>query len=114
MSDEQLTAETTFFWNDGTVNEEIARIGPDGVWVNPDLPVDEAARKFLDIVHEAWGAHFTRPAIEAERARIRAKVQALLDEWTAKHAIGDYYTAGCVFALRQALVSIDRKDTSHG
>jgi hypothetical protein len=49
----------------------------------------------------------------AERERIRAKVQALLNEWTAKHAIGDYYTAGWVFALRQVLVSIDGEDTPH-
>jgi hypothetical protein len=79
MSDEKLTATATFHLNDGTASKEIARIGSDGVWVNPDLPVDEAARKFLDIVNDMWGAHFTKPAVEAERARIRAEVKDLFD-----------------------------------
>jgi hypothetical protein len=115
MSDEKLTAETTFFLNDGTVNEEIARIGPDGVWVNPNLPLDEAARKFLDIVNDMWGAHFTRPAVQEERARIRAMVQPLLDEWLA--AYGEpalqAYDAGRVHALRDVLDILDGKDVSH-
>ena len=87
MSDEKLTAETTFFWNDATANEEIARFGPDGVWVNPNLPLDEAARKFLDIVNDMWGAHFTRPAVQEERARIIELVQNLGDEWTRAYGM---------------------------
>jgi hypothetical protein len=114
MSDEKLTAETTFFWNDGTVSEEIARIGPDGVWVNPDLPVDEAARKFLDIVHEAWGAHFTRAAVGAERQRIRAAIEAVMSRHYERYAAGfDSYDEGAIDALDFALHAIDGEETSH-
>ena len=81
MSDEQLTAASTCHWSDAKSDEEIVRFGSDGVWVNPDLPVDEAARKFLKIVNEAWGAHFTRPAVEAERVRIVAIIRDELRAW---------------------------------
>jgi hypothetical protein len=105
MSDEKLTAASTLHWNDAKVNKEIARFGPDGVWVNPNLPLNEAARKFLDIVNDMWGAHFTRPAVEAERARIRAEVKDLLDQ--------PMTLFGMWVELRRVLAIIDRKDTTH-
>jgi hypothetical protein len=80
------------------------------VWVNPDLPVDEAARKFLDIVHEAWGAHFTRPAVEAERARIVAIIRDELRAWLDGER--DYaYEDGATDSLQAVLNSVE--GTSH-
>ena len=105
MSDEKLTTAATLHWNDAKSDEEIVRFGPDGVWVNPDIPMDEAARKFLDIVHAMWGAHFTRPAVQEERARIRAEVKDLLDQ--------PMTLFGMWVELRRVLAIIDRKDTTH-
>ena len=122
MSDEKLTATPTFHLNDAKVNEEIARFAPDGVWVNPNLPLDEAARKFLDIVNESWGAHFTRPAVEAERRRLEKEVQKMIDkceEHSAKPDCPDWYRqtyfayyAGCSTGLRQVLDTL-REDAAH-
>ena len=110
MSDEKPTTAATLHWNDAKSDEEIVRFGPDGVSVNPDIPMDEAARKFLDIVHAMWGAHFTRPAIEAERARLRAKVQAVYDHVGQLGAPGsDPFDFGRITALRQVLDIIDRE-----
>lgn len=114
MSDEKLTTASTCHWNYAKVNEEIVRFGPDGVWVNPDLPLNEAARKFLEIVHAMWGAHFTRPAIEAERARIRAAIEAVMSRHYDRYSASfDAYDEGAMDALAHALHAIDGEDTSH-
>jgi hypothetical protein len=34
------------------LNFEVMRIGRDGVWVNPEVPVDEAARVVLNLISE--------------------------------------------------------------
>lgn len=55
------------------------------------------------------------PCAVRERARIRAMVQPLLDEWLA--AYGEpalqAYDAGRVHALRDVLDILDGKDVSH-
>ena len=115
-----MTDETqTFHVNDVKANREIARFSSDGVWVNPDLPVDEAARQFLDVVSAAWGGHFTRTAVEAERARIRAMVKRLHDiayeNWLAEmhYRIGGAEAKGRLDMVAEVLSIIDGEDTSH-
>jgi hypothetical protein len=105
MSDEKLTAASAFHLNDAKVNEEIVRFGPDGVWVNPNIPLDEAARRFIDIVNDMWWAHVTRPAVKEERARIRAEVKDLLDQPRTLF--------GMWVELHRVLAIIDRKDAPH-
>ena len=122
MSNEKLMPTLTFHLGEATADKEIARFGPDGVWVNPDLSLNEAARQFLDIVNIMWGSHFTRPAVELERRRLEKEVQKMIDK-CEEHSRGEEcpewyrqayfaYYSGCSAGLRQVLATL-KDDTSH-
>lgn len=40
----------TFFGMKDNTNIEVMRLSRDGVWVNPDIPTDEAAKKVLEVL----------------------------------------------------------------
>ncbi len=87
------------FFNGGNPAEssnEVLRISRDGIWANPDIPVDEAARlvlKALDVSikqmvaraveaeREAFAAH----AVDIARRAVKAEIEAC-EKVCEKHA----------------------------
>jgi hypothetical protein len=74
------TGEITFF---NTVGERsaILRISKDGVWVNPDVPVEENARLFLDRI-----AYSIRDMVATAVAQEREACAQVVEEYP--HWIG--------------------------
>lgn len=67
---------TIRFYNGAPDNTEVLRISKDGIWANPDVPTDDAAKKVL----EALGGHLTQmldKAREEGRKEMQGRVETL-------------------------------------
>ena len=71
---------------------ELMRMSRDGIWVNPDIPVEETAKQVLEILDNAL-KNMVRIAVEEEREAC-AKV---CDDWP--NGRDDVYSIG--FAIRE-------------
>jgi hypothetical protein len=79
------------------------------------VPLDKTSRQFLDRVNAVWGSHIAAPAVKAERARIRARVQELRDNW---HAYDEMNDVGVLVdamydAFDKLIVMLDEEDIPH-
>ena len=75
----------TFF---GGASKEVLRLSKDGIWANPDIPADEAAKLVLAAIDQNIKVMVDK-AVEAEReacAKIcddLADIHAKMDQWTS-------------------------------
>ena len=82
----------TFFGTGEKYGTEVMRITRDGVWVNPDVAVDDTAKSVLQAI-EGYVKVLVQRAVEDEREACAA----LLDEMAAADRLSNYYQ---VAALR--------------
>ena len=73
---------------------EVMRITRDGVFVNPDVAVDDAAKTVLDALDDQIKI-LVQKAVEAEREACAAVCDKLGDEYADTNA------ADCAFAIRE-------------
>jgi hypothetical protein len=80
---------------------ELMRMSRDGIWVNPDIPVDEAAKQVLEILDNAL-KNMVRIAVEEEREAC-AQVCERHAEFHRKNKQFTYASADdkCAFAIRE-------------
>ena len=65
--------ETTIEWTDSSI--EVLRLSKDGVWANPDIPVDKAAKLVLEAID-----HNIKVLVEKAVADEREACAKLADE----------------------------------
>jgi hypothetical protein len=76
---------------------ELMKMSRDGIWVNPDIPVEETARQVLEILDNAL-KNMVRIAVEEEREACAA----LCDELVLEHpGRADLTAKQCAFAIRE-------------
>ena len=73
---------------------EVMRITKDGVFVNPDVAVDDAAKTVLDALDDQIKI-LVQKAVEAEREACASVCDKLGDEYADSNA------ADCAFAIRE-------------
>ena len=91
-----MSSHITFLTPKGAFEHtEVMRITRDGVFVNPDVAVDDAAKTVLDALDDQIKV-LVQKAVEAEREAC-AKV---LDEMAAKDKLSNYYKVAAL-AVRE-------------
>lgn len=65
---------------------EVMRISKDGIWINPDIPLDEIPNAVLDAL-DSQIKYLVQKAVEREREAC-AKI---CDELAAKDKLSNYY-----------------------
>lgn len=91
-----MSSHITFLAPKGTFEHtEVMRITRDGVFVNPDVAVDDAAKTVLDALDDQIKV-LVQKAVEAEREAC-ARV---LDEMAAKDKLSNYYKVAAL-AIRE-------------
>ena len=75
---------------------DLMRMSRDGIWVNPDIPVDEAAKQVLEILDNAL-KNMVRIAVEEEREACAALCDRVAEE--DRHV--DEQAELCAFAIRE-------------
>jgi len=85
LRDLQPTNSIQFFNNvsDGP-SVEVLRISKDGIWVNPDVPAEEAAKKVLEALDHNI-KFMVQTAVQAEREAC-AKLMESQWDWVSKNA----------------------------
>jgi hypothetical protein len=87
-----MTSNITTFYSDPNPLE-ILRITKEGIWANPDIPVDEAAKKVLEAIDHNIKV-LVQKAVEEEREAC-AKV---CDDWP--NGRDDVYSIGVAIRAR--------------
>jgi hypothetical protein len=118
---------TIQFNSDRRTGTEVLRLSSDGIWANPDIPADDAAKKVLEALDSNIKV-MVQKAVEAEREKVAAwmiargyatghgdSVEDLLQEldWQireqereacadvcVKLAVGGGFAADCAAAIR--------------
>ena len=91
-----MSSHITFLAPKGTFEHtEVMRITKDGVFVNPDVAVDDAAKTVLDALDDQIKV-LVQKAVEEER---EACAQ-VLDEMAAKDKLSNYYKVAAL-AIRE-------------
>ena len=91
-----MSSHITFLAPKGTFEHtEVMRITKDGVFVNPNVAVDDAAKTVLDALDDQIKV-LVQKAVEAEREAC-ARV---LDEMAAKDKLSNYYKVAAL-AIRE-------------
>ena len=80
-----MTPNSIQFYS-GTNSIEVLRLSKDGIWANPDIPADEAAKLVLEAINYNIKV-LVQKAVEAER---EACAQ-LLDDMAARDKLSNYY-----------------------
>ena len=80
-----MTPNSIQFYS-GTDAIEVLRLSKDGIWANPDIPADEAAKLVLEAINYNINV-LVQKAVEAER---EACAQ-LLDDMAARDKLSNYY-----------------------
>lgn len=75
---------------------ELMRMSRDGIWVNPDIPVEETAKQVLEILDNAL-KNMVRIAVEAEREACALVCDRIAEE--ERHV--DEQAELCAFAIRE-------------
>jgi len=82
-------ANTIRFYNGAPDNTEVMRISQDGIWANPDVPTDEAAKKVLEAL-----SGYLKPMLDNAVEQEREACAKVADEWP------DYDVEGLAKAIR--------------
>ena len=75
---------------------ELMKMSRDGIWVNPDIPVEETAKQVLEILDNAL-KNMVRIAVEEEREACAALCDKISDE----DGFEGGYADRCAFAIRE-------------
>jgi hypothetical protein len=75
---------------------ELMKMSRDGIWVNPDIPVEETAKQVLEILDNAL-KNMVRIAVAAEREACAY----LCDRVAEEDRYADEQAELCAFAIRQ-------------
>jgi hypothetical protein len=67
-------ANTIKFYGGDEPRTEVLRISKDGIWANPDIPCDEAAKKVLEAING-----YVKGMVERVREEARQEVQGRVD-----------------------------------
>jgi hypothetical protein len=68
------TANTIQFYGGDEPRTEVLRLSKDGIWANPDIPCDEAAKKVLEAIDG-----YVKGMVERVREEARQEVQGRVD-----------------------------------
>ena len=101
------TGNTYFFGTTGN-STEVLRLSREGIWANPDVPVDEAAKLVLEAIDYNIKV-LVQKAVEAER-----EWQGLTDE--EYEAMAEKYVTNCFFDTLKYAKAIETKlkEKNHG
>jgi hypothetical protein len=66
---------TIQFNSDRRTGTEVLRLSSDGIWANPDIPADDAAKKVLEALDSNIKV-MVQKAVEAEREKVAAWMMA--------------------------------------
>jgi hypothetical protein len=75
----------TIQFHSGTPATEVLRLSKDGLWANPDIPADDAAKMVLEAIDDNIKM-LVQKAVLAER---EACAQLCEDQWQTAHDIQD-------------------------
>jgi phage gp29-like protein len=67
-------ANTVQFYGGPEPRTEVLRLSQDGIWANPDIPCDEAAKKVLEAIDG-----YVKGMVERVREEARQEMQARID-----------------------------------
>jgi len=76
-----MTRTNTIHFSSGEPSVEVLRLSKDGIWANPDIPADDAAKFVLNAIGHNIEV-LVQAAVKAER---EACAKACEDAWT-RHA----------------------------
>ena len=95
-----MSSHITFLAPKGTIEHtEVMRITRDGVFVNPDVAVDEAAKTVLDALDDQIKI-LVQKAVEEEREAC-AQVCKNIRDTTSNEAKGKTVASHCAIAIRE-------------
>ncbi len=87
LQDLQPTNSILFFGKVNDQQTEVLRISKDGIWANPDIPTDEAAKKVL----EALDSHIKHLLAHARKEELNACCDLLEGMHVATDGNHNYY-----------------------
>jgi hypothetical protein len=87
-----MTSNITTFYSDPNPLE-ILRITKEGVWANPDIPVDEAAKKVLEAID-----HNIKVLVQKVVEEEREECAKVCDDWP--NGRDDVYSIGVAIRAR--------------
>jgi hypothetical protein len=74
-----MTRTNTICFSSGEPSVEVLRLSKDGIWANPDIPVDEAAKFVLNAIGDNIEV-LVQAAVKAEREACAKEVDHILKE----------------------------------